>query len=173
MNDVKTIPLQKSFSQDYVKWTILKRTGNLILAELKPITGKIRWDVCWIRPEPDKDVIIERVAPSHSFDGTDPKSDCFSLEKMQVHFDRILVENEKIIERKKNEAEEKKAFLKANNLWMDKLAIARSEQSSLILELKQLNKNTEDLRFFEDKRVVKILDSLARLEQFCHHGKSI
>lgn len=171
--ETKVIALQTKFTQDYCHWTVLRREGNLILAELKPINGRNRYDVTWVRRQLDHDTIIEKVGSSVNWDGTDPKSDCYFLDKMQGHFDRILAETEKSSERQKTKDEEHKEFLNHNNLWQSKVATARAAQNSLITQLKQMNRATDDLMFFQDKKVVGILDQLARIEQFLHHGRSI
>jgi hypothetical protein len=188
MNDVQTIerkvrtPLQKKFFKEGFVWETLERNGGIVLLKGIPASrfdapiqgGRKRFDVSPVILDEhgaEQVTLSWGVKPLQTGVPESENDWRWYEQRAREHYAYSLTYNE--IRKSEREAEKQAiiASSKASELWEKKVKHVREVQTSLISELKSLNRASEDLNFFETKEAKAILTKLSQISEYLHHAK--
>lgn len=137
-------------------WEVKKRIGND-----QPGIPR-RWAVTSIKIEDGREVI------THVPETTEENR---NYEFMLDAYEKGVIKYDAWILREKRKEEKESEDRKNSNLRAERLKVAEDHKNSLLLELAEVTKGAEDMRLFEDKKVITILNKLMLVKTFIKDAK--
>ena len=147
------VKLPNEFDQDYAHWKVLKRTGDIVLLEGKPDSGKTRWVVCTVRRD---ELAHEAVRIPMTI-----SDDNHTQEIMEVAFDKAVERVTRRQEKEQAKIEANRKRTARNNAFNKLVGIVRLRGRDLARELKQAVSEYEDTEPQADKKIKALLTEIS------------